>query len=173
MDNVACWVRHYHAPGKRGGYSRPVASGEESSLHPLRDSNEAPGHVFPGVGGPVDLGDPIITGVGTAAGLPPHAVGNVTLFGHMLHNYFGGQTWPQCPKPVPLYGLGAAPTGCNQVYRLPVEVNGTIVVRSRGTGENMADALNNRLGPVLFDLLDANMIKHMRGTPMMKCPSGL
>ena len=172
IDNMACWVRHYHAPGKRGGYSRPVANGEESSLHPLRDSNEAPGYVFPGVGGPVDLGDPIITGVGTAAGLPPHAVGNVTLPSHVFHNYFGGQTWPQCPKPVPLDGLGAAPMGCNQTYRLPVEVNGTIVVRSRGTGENAFDWINQVVGKSIFEGFDREMIEKMRRTPGMKCPSG-
>ena len=173
LENVACWVRHYHAPGKIGGYQKPVSNGETSWLAPNRDNAESVGGVYPGVPGPALplLADPIRTGVGPDAGLPQHAVGNVTLPGHVFHNYVGGLTWPQCPQRIDQDGLGGAPYGCNQVYRLPVIQGGQLLVRTRGTGENAADWLNTILGPTVMQQLDRQMLDHMRRTPGMKCPS--
>jgi hypothetical protein len=61
---------------------------------------------------------------------------------------------------------------CNQTYRLPAEVIGTIVVRSRRTGENAFDWINQAVGKSIFEGFDREMIEKMRRTPGIKCPSG-
>lgn len=168
LENVACWMRHYHAPGKMGGYDKPAEDGKDYLLtNPLSDLKS----------------EPIRTRVGPTAGpngepgLPNFAVANITLPGHTLHPGFMAAGRPQlppdaaCPKPVSDAGQGPAPMGCNQIYRLPVPQNGKIFARTRGTGENDFDYLNQILGPGLFGDLDKAMLARMRTTPGMKCPS--
>lgn len=169
VENVACWIRHFHAPMKVGGYGKPAEDGKTYDL-----------------GSPVPLAgtEPIRTRVGPTRlpngqpGLPDHSVANITLPGHSLHpgNWFwsgraASAPDANCPRAPGNDGNGPAPAGCNQIYRLPVPIGGSIFSRTRGTGENDADALNQRFGPWVFEDLDESMIAAMRATPSMKCPS--
>jgi hypothetical protein len=69
LENIGCWGRHYYAPDKQGGYDEPAQNGDEPVLTD-----------------PLGFDDPIKVGVGTAAGLPPNAVAQITLPGHVFHN---------------------------------------------------------------------------------------
>jgi hypothetical protein len=153
LANIACWNRHYHAPDKRGGYAEPAANGDEAVLD-----------------GPLGTDQPIKVGVGTAAGLPPNATGNITLPGHILHSSELGQ-WGTCPKTVPNQGNGTPPAACNQVYREPYVKDGKVWMRTRGSGENSFDWVNQWLGPGMFKELDQEMKAAILNKSNRLCPS--
>lgn len=154
LENIACWGRHYHAPNKQEGYAEPVGNGCTSTL----------GTVFTG-------DDPIITGVGTAAGLPEHAIGNITLEDHIFHNPASGQ-WQTCPQTVPQQGAGTPPQICNQVYREPYTgTDGNIHMRTRGSGWNYWPVMNRVMGPRVFKENDEDMIEAIANDPDNLCPS--
>ncbi|MEM8682945.1 MAG: hypothetical protein AAGF72_05905 [Pseudomonadota bacterium] len=153
LANIACWARHFHAPDKQGGYDSPAENGDEAVLT-----------------GPLGGDNPIRVGVGTAAGLPENAIGQITQDGHVFHNdEMAG--WPTCPQTVSQQGNGTPPPACNQVYREPYTQNGQISMRTRGTGENNYDWANDLFGPGTFEELDEDMIEAILNKADRLCPS--
>ncbi|MFM7709139.1 MAG: hypothetical protein ACKO9D_14205, partial [Gammaproteobacteria bacterium] len=153
LENVACWGRVYHAPGKIGGYGRQVRHGEVSYLT---------GSPFQRIG--IDGRNPIKTAVGAQGGLHPNAIAQITLPGHWLHvrGEIPIPTWPHCPKAVANAGRGAPPI-CNQVHREPYSgSDGRIWMYTRGTGLNAFDYINGLAGRSLMNALDQEMRKSFR-----------
>lgn len=146
LPNIACWLRHYHAPGK-DSYDTPVGHSDEVS---------------------VDLGwpyndEPIKVAVGPSFGLPKNAIAQIPLEGHALHNDESGE-WGSgtdaCPQSAGRGTGQARPDHCNQVYREVYEQGGSIRVATRGTGNSgILDGLNQSLGPGAFGDLDDDMIE--------------
>lgn len=90
--------------------------------------------------------------------------------GHWFHNpEMGG--WGTCPQTVPEQGAGEPPAACNQVYREPHLSGGKIRMRTRGTGENNLDWVNQRQGPGTFEDLDELMKEAILNEPTRLCPS--
>ena len=148
LDNIACWLRHYHAPGK-SSYGSAVSHGDKVSL---------------------DLGwpfqnEPIRVAVGPNHGLSENAIAQIPLEGHPLYNDETG-AWGSgtnsCPKPANKTAGQARPDHCNQVYREVYEKGENIHVATRGTGNNgsiLQDTASQLYGRGTFDDLDEDMIE--------------
>jgi hypothetical protein len=112
-----------------------------------------------------------VTGVGTAAGLPPNAIANITMPDHIFHNPDMGQ-WGTCPAAVPDEGAGEVSQICNQVYREPfVGEDGKVHMRTRGSGWNDWPIVNDIFGPRMFDENDAEMVDAINSDSDHLCPS--
>jgi hypothetical protein len=158
LENIACWGRHYHALGKVG------EEGEDPYAEPVENGEVVPLDLGPTV-------DPIRVGVGEAAGLPEHAVAQITQPDHIFHNHDMGQ-WETCPQTVPDQGRGTPPQICNQVYREPyVGTDGDIHMSTRGSGWHYWPVTNQVLGPLIFEALDEDMIEAIQNDPDHLCPS--
>ena len=154
LKNIACWGRIFHGPRKKAGYDNPAENGGEYNLSGLFGDD-----------------DPVKVGVGAAAGLPENATAQIPLENHTLYNEEMAQ-WPTCPQTVPDQGAGTPPAACNQVYREPYidTDSGQIKMRTRGTGENDWDWVNQRIGPGLMDRLDEDMIEAILNDADRLCP---
>ncbi len=147
LDNIACWLRHYHAPGK-DSYDSPANHGEQVSLD---------------LGWPFNR-EPVQVAVGPKFGLSKNAIAQIPLEGHPMHNDETGEWGPGadgCPKPADKTEGEDRPDHCNQVYREVYEKGGNIHVATRGTGNSgIADifGINQSRAPDVFEDLDEDMI---------------
>ncbi len=75
------------------------------------------------------------------------------------------------PQQPPRIHPGTPPTDCNQVFREPAIDGTNIVMRTRGTGDNWLDVVNEFRGPVLFKELDEMMKAAIIADSDHLCPS--
>ena len=167
IENIACWGRYYHAPGK--DVDRDRVSDATDYRCPIVNEQEVPLWTF-GLTGH----DSIKVAVGTAGGLPANAVGQITLGDHVFNNPNSGGFGTganECPKPVSENGLGNdPPQHCNQVYRIPEQRGSKIFMNTRGTGEHGWDWINEIAGPGMFEGLDQVMRNAIKQDANRICP---